>query len=574
MSRTVLKIAGESGMGLASVSDIIARALKEKGYFVHSDREYPSVIKGGHSNAQIDFSTQEIRCLSNKVDVVMALDPVGLVEYAKTVKEGGVVIHGYERHTMLRGLAKTLEERKIRTIYLPSRQIAHAQGGSELMINMVLLGALWRVLGLDLKPLEAEVTKRYGKRPKILEIDLKCVRAGYDAEGSKDWPHFEIPQPKAKLDKILLDGNMAIALGAIAGGVRAYYAYPMSPSSSILGYLGDFSKETGMVVKQAEDEITAAQMAAGSMYAGTRALVGTSGGGYDLMTETVSMCGIIENPLVIVIAQRPGPGTGLPTWTCQSDLALAVHAAHGEFPKVVIAASDPTSCYLLTQHALNLAEEFQTPAILLTEKVIAESRAMVDPFKSGAVEIKRGIVSDPAQLAALKPTDRYKITENGVSQRWLPGTSDAYYYANSDEHSESGVVTEDGEKAGKMYEKRMRKMTAIEAALPEPTVYGPEKADISFVCWGSTKNALLDAMDAGAKINFIHFEYLWPLKTERLKKFLKDNKKVVLIEGNYEGQLGNLIAQKTGHLFTEKLLKWNGRPFFFEEIIDYVTSHK
>ena len=584
MERTVLKIAGESGMGLLSVGHIVAKVLKGMGFQVHSDREYPSLIKGGFSNLQIDFGLKPIHCLSKEADLVIALDRVGLVEYLETLREGGVLIHGYERHSMIRDLQEKARKRKIRLLYLPARTIAHSFGGNELVVNMVLLGMLWRVLGFGLKSLEDAIREQFAKKPEILKIDLKCVHAGYEAKGLKV-PQYKIAKPKTsakggstfggKPKTILIDGNMGIALGAIRAGVRAYYAYPMSPSSSILTYLANFSHETGMLVKQAEDEITAAQMALGSMFMGTRALVATSGGGYDLMTETVSLAGMVECPLVIVIAQRPGPATGLPTWTAQGDLNLAIHSSHGEFPKIVLAASDPKSGYELTQHAMNLAERYQVPVILLTEKVVAESQAMVN-LEGGDIPIERGLVSSKKELAALKPTDRFKVTECGVSKRWVPGTSQAGYYGNGDEHREDGTLTEKADECEAMMAKRMRKLKSIQDALPDPVLFGPRKADISFVGWGGTKGPMLDAMEAcagkGVKINYLHYDCLWPLRDEAFQKFHKANPNIHILENNYQGQFADILEGKTGLKFKGRLLKYNGRPFFLEDVLDYIKK--
>ncbi len=576
MQRTVIKIAGESGMGLASVGKILSRALKGIGFYVNSDREYPSLIQGGHSNVQIDFATQPLRALSMRADMVVALDRAGLLAYVESVRPGGVLIHGYERHAMIKDLEERAKKAKVTLLYLPIRQIAARLGGREIVGNMVLLGLLWRVLGFDLKLLEAGVTAQFKHKPKLLEIDLKCIRTGYSAEGAGKVPQFKVTLPKKVPATLLLDGNHAIALGAIRGGTRAYYAYPMSPASSILTHMANHAHATGMVVKQAEDEITAVQMALGSMFAGTRALVATSGGGFDLMTETVSLAGMIECPLVIVIAQRPGPATGLPTWTAQGDLNLAVHSAHGEFARVVLAASDPESCYRLAQTALNLAEVYQVPVLLLTEKVIAETETTVAPFKNN-IPLERGLITDAAKLKALTSDDRFKITKSGVSSRWLPGFGGPIYYANSDEHLESGILTEEADAAATMLAKRLRKQETIQKALPEPVIYGPKTgAHVSLVGWGSTKNAVLDAMDAlrgsGITVNYLHYEYLWPLKTGALQKFVKGNKNVALIEGNATGQLGQLIAGATNFRFKKQFLKYNGRPFFVEEVAAFIRK--
>lgn len=587
--RTTLKIAGESGMGLASVGSVIAKTLKKMNFFIHLDREYPSLIKGGHSNVQIDFGPEQINCLRQEADIVVALDRAGLEEYLGTIKEGGILIHGYERHALIKDLESRAKKRKVKLLYLPARQIAYSFGGNELMTNMVLLGLLWKVLGLSLEELKEEVRERYGKKPEILAIDLKCLDAGYQAEGIKNLVHFGIEKPlpaeargakegKKKLKTLLLDGNHAICLGAIHAGARAYYAYPMSPSSSILTYMANWGHDTGMLIKQGEDEITVAQMALGSMFAGTRALAATSGGGYDLMTETVSLAAMIESPLVIVVAQRPGPATGLPTWTAQGDLNLALYSSHGEFPRVVVAVSDPTSAFEQIQHAFNFAEVYQVPVIVLTEKVIAESQTMVAPFAQKKIPIKRGLVTSSAELQKLQRSDRYKITTSGISKRWNPGSSEAFYFANSDEHWADGTLTETGEQCGKMQEKRMKKHDAIAKEIPEPKIYGDKKkADISFVGWGSSKGTVLDAMkelkQKKISVNYLHYEYLWPFKDKTVRQFFKDNNNIHLIEGNYIGQLGNLIEQHTSLKFKHRYLKYNGRPFFLEEVVEYAKKN-
>jgi len=578
MHRTTLKVTGESGMGLASVGTIISKSLKRMNFYLHLDREYPSLIKGGHSHVQIDFGTEPIHCLSKEVDIVVALDRAGLLEYIETVKNGGIVIHGYERHHLIKDLKERAAKRNVQLIYLPARQIAYGFGGNELMTNMVLLGVLWRVLGFDPKQLKEEVTHRYGKKPDILKIDLQCLETGYNSEEAKSITAFQISLPKKPLKKILLDGNQAITLGAIHAGVRAYYAYPMSPASSILTHMSDWAKETGMVVKQGEDEITVAQMTIGSMAMGTRALAATSGGGYDLMTESVSLAAMIECPLVLIIAQRPGPATGLPTWTAQADLNLAIHSAHGEFARLVVAVSDPTSAFELIQHALNYAEEFQTPVIVLTEKVIAESQTLVDPFEQNTIPIKRGLVTDKKELAELVSSDRYKITPSGISKRWNPGSASTFYFANGDEHWEDGVLTENGEKCDQMIAKRLRKQQGIAKALPEPKVYGTKSgATLSFIGWGSSKGPVLDAIAHFKKqniaVNYLHYEYMWPLKTKTLEKFYAENQNVHILEGNATGQLANLIEGQTHLKLSKRFLKWNGRPFFLEEVIDYVGKN-
>ncbi len=577
MERTAIKIAGESGMGLLSVGHIISRALKDLGFYMTVDREYPSLIMGGSSNVQIEFGIGKVRSLSTKVDVVVALDRSGLLEHIPSIKKGGVLIHGYERSNYIPELKNLAEKHGVTVLYLPARQIAKELGGSSVMVNMVLLGLLWKVLGFDINELREEVTRQFKSKPDLLKIDLKCINEGYKAKGLGKIPIMKIKANKKVPKTILVDGTISISLGAIHAGLRNYYAYPMSPSSGILTYIAKTSHETGIIVKQVEDEITAAQMVIGSMHAGSRSMTATSGGGYDLMTESVSLSGITETPLVIIIGQRPGPATGLPTWTCQGDLNLAINSAHGEFPRVVVACGDQESSFELIQHAFNVAELYQIPVIVLTEKEVLEKYSTVNVFKQKSVPIKRGLVIGKKDLEKLASTDRFALMESGVSKRWIPGSSKTYYYANGDEHYTDGTITENGEEIKKMFEKRMRKEKTIKDSLPEPIIYGEKnKADISFIGWGSSKMVMLDVIEEfknkGIKVNYLHYDYVWPIKEKAAIKFFKDNKNVHLIENNFKGQLGERIEVETGNKFKSKLLKYDGRPFYFDEVISYIKK--
>jgi len=436
---------------------------------------------------------------------------------------------------------------------------------------------LWKILGLSLEVVNSRLIEQFQEKPALIDLNVKCLQIGYNfldltLTDLPDWLSDKNIQ-NLNTENLLVDGNTALSLGAIHCGVRAYYAYPMSPASSILSFLAKTAHQTGIVVKQAEDEITAAQMALGSMHVGTRAFTATSGGGFDLMTETVSLAAMIETPMVVVVAQRPGPATGLPTWTAQADLNLAIYSSHGEFAKIVLACSDPASAYTAIQQAFNLAEKFQCPVIVLTEKTIAESKTTVANFLEKTIPIDRGLINLDEETN-LKPSDRYALTDTGVSKRWLPGQSRVIYLANGDEHQEDGSLDET-ERVADMIWKRVKKLKAIADNLPEPEIFGPEGgANISFVGWGSSKNVVLDVMNnSRVKINYLHFTYLWPLKTNKLLDFFKKNKNVHLIEDNATGQLGQLITQQTGLNFIGKLLKWNGRPFYVEDVLDYVDKY-
>ena len=554
---------------------IICEGLKNMGYYLNGDREYPSLIKGGQSLFAINFSDEPIHALEEKTDILVSLDKKSVLKYFDRIKENGTWIHGYERLHGIKEAVEKSQEKNVTTLHLPIIETAHEMGGTSLMKNVVLIGMVWKALGFEYDLIAKEVEKKFGKKPKLLPTNLKCLRAGYDGIDSVS-EKLDVPAPKRKNPGILIDGNHAVALGGIHAGVRVYYAYPMSPSSSILTHMANYADDTEMVVKQAEDEITVANLALGSYFTGTRSMCATSGGGFDLMTETVSLAGIIECPWVCCLVQRPGPGTGLPTWTGQGDLNLAIFSGHGEYGKIVLAMSDPVDAFDLTQHAHNLAEKYQVPVVLLSEKVVAETFKTVEPFVQNAISIERGLV-DPSK--SQEKLQRFEITESGVSPRWIPcSDEEQYYFANGDEHDEMGRITEDAEPAGAMYDKRVRKNETIKAALPDPLVFGEEKADISFVGWGSTKNIMLDMIavmkERGISVNYFHYEYLWPLKTDAFEKFLGKNSNVHLLEGNNTGQLGDLLESHAKYegkeIFSGKYLKWDGRPFFVEEMIEYI----
>lgn len=576
--RFVVKVAGESGMGINSVGEILTKALKNCGMFVFAYREYPSLIEGGYASYQIDISDSKINSSSLECDVLLCFSRVSLHQYLATVRYGGSVIHSVIKTVFTPEEQKIIDERQLQIAYIPARELAIQIGGNRIMANTVMLGVAWQVLNLDLSLLSEMIELQFKDKPKVIPGNIKCLESGYSQplENIKK-AQLELRKTENFKDDLLLTGNHAISLGAVVAGVRAYYAYPMTPSSSILSYLADISHETGMLVKQIEDEISVANMAVGSMFAGARTLIGTSGGGFDLMTETVSLTGITETPFMCILAQRPGPATGLPTWTSASDLNLAIYAGHGEFTRLVLAASDIESCFLLTQIGLNLAEKYQIPVILLTEKQIAESFFQVDKMPE-AIPIERHILSSE-EAKEVKSTDRFKVSDSGVSPRWLPGQSKVVFTANSDEHLGDGTLTEEAQQSWEMYSKRIRKEVSLLQELPEPIVYGDQNPEISFVGWGSVKNTVLDVINClheftDKKIAYLHYEYLYPVRTDVFREFAKNSKKLVLIENNATGQLGQILTAKTEIPFWEKLLKCDGRPFFVEDILNFILGGK
>ena len=571
--RKSVKFGGESGQGINSLGEILAKSLKNSGYKIFGYREYPSLIRGGYASYQIDIGNTEINSSSSHCDVLVCSSRRSIYQYLSSIRKDGILIHTLTAVTFKPDEQQFLKNNNIQVHYVDALNLAKEQGGNALTSNMILLGVLAEILGIEIQIVEEIVREEFKSKPKIVEIDIKCLEAGYKLNIAVSKLEFT-KYPDWKNSKITT-GNHGLALGAITAGVRAYYSYPMTPASSILTYLAETSHETGMLVKQAEDEITSAQMTLGSMHMGTRALTGTSGGGFDLMSETFSLAGIIETPFVCILAQRPGPATGLPTWTSAGDLNLAIHAGHGEYPRLVLSVSDFNSAYELIQSAFNYAEIFQIPVIVLTEKQIAEGLYNIQSLTK-SIPIQRGLTKiDATKTVSLK---RYEFTQDGISPRWLPGEDLPQYNGNGDEHDEIGDVNEESLNAKSMFEKRMNKISKLQTQLPDPVLYGSQDADITFIGWGSVKSVLQDTMSileqnkSSKKINYLHFDYLFPLKSELLLDVISKSKRVVLVENNYLGQLGELITSKTGYQFKERLLKYDGRPFFIEDILNFLLT--
>ncbi len=473
MKRTSVKIVGASGQGINSIGEVLAKGLKRSGYCVFGYREYPSLIKGGHASYQLDIANDHVASSETKVDVLVALNHHGLEVNLEEVKQEGLVLHmtaGWQfsaRHQEL------INRRRLRVIYFPVDDVLLRLHASPVLSNVLLTACLWSVLDQDIDVLKSVVAETFAAKKGLLELNLRCIDEGYSFIEPEGRIRILLPNPRKEFSgHLLITGSQAMGLGAIHAGVRLYAGYPMTPSSPLLSFVASLENKTHMVVKQAEDEITAAQIVSGAMYMGTRALTATAGVGFDLMSETISLNAMIENPTVFVLAQRPGPATGLPTWTSQASLLQAVNPSHGEFTHCVLSVSNSQDAFDLMPVAFNLAEQYQMPVIVLTEKQIAEALYTQETYDRKSAEIHRGkLVTDPEKLKALKPAQRYDPkAADGVSWRWLPGSQAATYCAQGDEHDATGAVEESGPNAKSQTEKRMRKFHHLKAALPEPIV--------------------------------------------------------------------------------------------------------
>jgi 2-oxoglutarate/2-oxoacid ferredoxin oxidoreductase subunit alpha len=593
MPRISLKIVGASGQGLNSIGAIVAKGLKRSGYCVFGYREYPSLIKGGHASYQLDISNQSIRSTETKVNVLVALNHHGLELNMEELKQGGIVLHvtpGWqfpERHR------KLIAERSLRVIYFPVDDMLNRLGARAILSNVLMTAFVWSMLDQNIDVLKSLVGETFAKKKALLELNMRCIDEGcsfVDPEQGKI--DLALPPPDESFaGDLLITGSQAMGLGAVHAGVRLYAGYPMTPSSPLLSFIAELENKTHMVVKQAEDEITAAQIVSGAMYMGTRALTATSGVGFDLMSETLSLNAMIENPTVFVLAQRPGPATGLPTWTAQGGLLQAANCSAGEFTRCVIAVSNSQDAFDLMPVAFNLAEQYQISVIVLTDKQIAEALYTQHPYDLEKADIDRGrLVVDPEKLKLLKSSDRFNSNAvGGVSLRWLPGSEAATYCAQGDEHDPMGAVDESSRNAKLQLEKRLRKLDGLKATLPAPDLHvGGRNAtttdwtdadgeiDLLAIGWGSTGDTFQDVLRSdelrGRKIAYLHYTYLWPLRTQELRRLAMRSKRIVLVEQNYQGQLGMLIRMECGLDIWDKILKYDGRPFFYDELLSSVLE--
>ncbi|MBM3227559.1 2-oxoacid:acceptor oxidoreductase subunit alpha [Candidatus Peribacteria bacterium] len=601
MFRVSLKVTGAQGQGVNSVGEMCAKGLKRAGYCLFGYREYMSLIKGGHSSFQLDVSDEQIESSETQVDILVCFNHHGLERNALEVKKGGVIIHQTPQWKFPYDVQKSLDDRGVTIVNLPSEEILQKIKAKPMLGNVLITSVVWSILGRSADDLKDLVREQFGhKGEKVLEMNFQCIHEGFDfVQGMKNEElrmknAVQLPEPDVRWkDHLLITGSQAMGLGLLHAGCRMYCGYPMTPSSPLLSFIAEMQNETGMVIKQAEDEITAAQMMSGAMLMGTRAATGTSGGGFDLMTETLSLNAIIENPSVFVLAQRPGPATGLPTWTGQGDLLLAIGSAHGEFARCVVSVSDAQDCFDVMPDAFNIAEKYQTPVVVMTDKQIAEALYTQSSYDQKKAKLDRGLlVTDPKALKKLKSADRYDpAAKDGISPRWLPGAEAATYCAQGDEHSGDGSVDETAKNAVEQMEKRMKKMQAMEREMPEPTIFTMDSSsgkavscqlsavsdiDLLVVSWGSNKGPILDVLKAESrklKAIYLHYTYLWPMKTERLKRLMSKAKRTVLVECNHGGQLGQVIQLVGGPAIEDKILKYDGRPFFVDELCSKLIAH-
>lgn len=554
-------LCGEAGQGIQTVEEILIQAVKLGGYNVSSSKEYMSRIRGGENSTEIRVSSSRVTAYVDKIDILIAISKGAINHLEERISKNTIII----------GDEKTLEEVDRKgVIKIPFLKMA-AEIGGPIFANIIAAGALCKVLNVDEEIFNECITAMFSRKgEEILQKDRKAGEEGYKiGEDLINSGKFNVKikkDPKIR-DEILLNGTEAVGFGCIAGGCRFMSSYPMTPSTPLQNFIAAHSNEFEMVFEQAEDEIAAINMGLGASYAGARSIVATSGSGFALMSEAVGLSGMIETPIVIYLAQRPGPAVGLPTRTAQEDLNLALYSSPGETPKAIFAPGKFEDAFYITHHAFNLADKYQIPVFILSDQYFADIYYNIPDIDLNDIETQKYIVKTNADYK------RYEITEDGISPRGIPGYGDGLVVVDSDEHDTEGHITENLHLRNKMVEKRLKKLEGIKKDVIEPELVGNENYKILVVGWGSTYGAIKEALETleNEDISFLHFKQLYPLHKSTLN-YLEKAQKTIIFENNATSQFGNLIKLYTGLEIHERVLKYNGMPFSVEEVMEHLKS--
>jgi len=562
MTELNIKLGGAAGQGLQSAGFILGKMFVRAGYHAFAIQDNMSRIRGGHNFLKLRIKDAPVSAMTNAVDILVALDRDTVSAHLDELGPDGVLLVDKESFK--------IESDDPRILDVPMRKIAMETGGKPLFSNTVALGFIAGLVNCGLDGLDT-LFKETFKKGDAAEKNIAAAKAGHDlaVETSAGRCSISLPPLPNPPKRMFLNGNEAIALGAAAADCRYMAAYPMSPSTTIIMYLSQVEERIDLVTDQAEDEIAAVNLAFGAAMAGIRSMTATSGGGMALMSETISLAGAAEVPLVIVDCQRPGPATGLPTRTDQSDLLFAIYTGHGEFTRAVLAPGNAEEAFYDTVLAFNLAHQYQIPVIVLAEQYLSESYYTVDPFDLSKVERKTSLLSD-AEAKALSTYKRYALTDSGVSPRLYPGQSEHLVLTDNHEHDETGHITEDGPLHMAMVQKRLKRAESVIADCASPEIFGKKDAKTMVVGWGTTREPLLEAVNAlaaaGEDIALCFYHHLWPFPEARTRAALAHNPRLIAVEGNATAQLTELMRRYTGRNDIQTVLITDGRPCMADDL--------
>jgi 2-oxoglutarate/2-oxoacid ferredoxin oxidoreductase subunit alpha len=559
-------VGGAAGQGMDTVMNLLGKALVREGYGIIYTKDYMSRVRGGHNFSRLRIGTGPIWTNVDAIDILVALNEETYTIHQDRLVPSGRVIYD-PRLFQLPG-------KESRGVPIELRQLAEKAGGA-VMANTVAVGALLVLIDLQSDLVERLLQESFADKEGVAEENVIALQSGMEAAAQYCKACFTLPSKNKDHDQIFIDGNQVLGLSALASGCRFMSAYPMTPSTGVMNYLAAKSNQYPVVVEQAEDEIAAINMALGASYAGLRALTATSGGGFSLMAEGLSLAGMTETPLVVIVAMRPGPATGLPTRTEQGDLNFVLQAGHGEFPRVVLSATSHEDAFYRLNKAFSLADQYQIPVIFLSDQNFADTHRSLAPFDFERLSHERFLAGEGQYD---KPYRRYSLTASGISPRIIPGSiEDEVVLVDSDEHDQNGNIIEDAFTRKQMFDKRMRKYIALAEEMDEPDLYGDPHPELLLVGWGSTYGVLRESVDAlsasGVKTALLHYSDLWPLPSKRLFDIAKGVRQLFCVENNATGQLASLIRRETGIMFNHLILKYNGRPFLPHEIVREVEKN-
>ncbi|MFA7744893.1 2-oxoacid:acceptor oxidoreductase subunit alpha [Salinicoccus roseus] len=564
------KVGGQQGEGIESTGEIFSTTLNRMGYHLYSYRHFSSRIKGGHTNNNVRISTKEVRAVSDNINILVAFDQQTIDLNSHELVEGGIILADSKFKP------EKDEDLDVQLISIPFTATAK-ELGSQLMKNMVAIGASARLMNLELQPFKDMIYTMFIKKgQEIVDSNHEALLQGYqlmDDEMDTITGDFEM-LPSDSDPRLFLIGNDAISFGALNAGVRFMAAYPITPASEIMEYMINHLPKVGGTVIQTEDEIAAVTMAIGSNYAGARSFTSSAGPGLSLMMESIGLSGMTETPLVIVDTMRGGPSTGLPTKQEQSDLMQMIYGTHGDIPKIVLAPSDVEDAFYTTIEAFNLAEYYQVPVILLSDLQMSLGKQSSAPFDMSRVEIDRGkTITEDIEGQEDDYFERYSDEEDGISPRPIPGTKGGIHHVTGVEHSTVGTPNEGPENRQLQMDKRMRKLKDFTMDEPFKARGGVESEllILSFLSVNGVANEAAERIDAD--ITTINLKQIHPFPIDALRPYLDGAKEILVIEQNYSAQLQSVLKMNYhGHDRIRSHVKYDGTPFKPNEIEAHINS--
>ena len=557
-------LCGEAGHGIQTVEQILTRLLKLSGFHIFATKEYMSRVRGGSNSTQIRVSSERVSSLLNRIDILIPLSPAALGHLKGRISRETAILADRKIIT------DTEENNDLNWIDVPFSGIASEIGGA-IYTNTISAGIIAGLFKVGADELDHYIEQFFSTGDtKTVEKNRSAAKKGYEI--AQELIHskkiqIDVPRNADVSGEIIINGAEAVGIGAIAGGCNFISSYPMSPSTGVLTFLSRNARDFNLIAEQAEDEISAINMALGAWYAGGRAMVTTSGGGFALMEEAVGLAGMIESPMVIHLAQRPGPATGLPTRTEQGDLQLALYSGHGEFPRIILAPGKLEDAVDLTHRAFNLADKYQVPVFILTDQYFMDSYYNIPSLNLSETRVTPYIEKTGHDYK------RYRLNKNGISPRGIPGYGEGLVLADSDEHDEEGHITEDLDLRVAMVNKRLAKLTGITEEVIPPELVGKKDYKTLIIGWGSTFHVIREAMETLGRtdIAFLHFKQVYPVHPDTLE-FLRKAERTIVIEGNATCQFGSLVKIATGFDIKDKILKYNGIQFTVEELTEQMKA--